>query len=112
MATQQRARKQPQDHKPPEEKKQEKPTIVIVNGVRIPVDGSKMDDLEFAEAVYDLSEDPERNSLEIVQFLRKLFGDQYKTFKDAIRDKETGAVPISSVADVLGDVLNQMNPNS
>lgn len=112
MATQQRARKQPQDHKPPENKKQEKPTIVTVNGVNIPVDGSKMDDLEFAEAVYDLSEDPERNSLEIVQFLRKLFGDQYKTFKDAIRDKETGAVPISNVADVLGDVLNQMNPNS
>lgn len=112
MATQQRARKQPQDHKPPENKKQEKPTIVTVNGVRIPVDGSQMDDLEFAEAVYDLSEDPERNSLEIVQFLRKLFGDQYKTFKDAIRDKETGAVPISSVADVLADVLNQMNPNS
>lgn len=112
MATQQRTRKQPQDHKPPENKKQEKPTIVTVNGVRIPVDGSQMDDLEFVEAVYDLSEDPERNSLEIVQFLRKLFGDQYKTFKDAIRDKETGAVPISSVADVLGDVLNQMNPNS
>lgn len=112
MAAQQRTRKQPQDHKPPENKKQEKPTIVTVNGVRIPVDGSQMDDLEFAEAVYDLSEDPERNSLEIVQFLRKLFGDQYKTFKDAIRDKETGAVPISSVADVLGDVLNQMNPNS
>lgn len=112
MAAQQSTRKQPQDHKPPENKKQEKPTIVTVNGVNIPVDGSKMDDLEFAEAVYDLSEDPERNSLEIVQFLRKLFGDQYKTFKDAIRDKETGAVPISSVNDALTDVFNQLNPNS
>lgn len=112
MATQQRARKQPQDHKPPEEKKQEKPTIVIVNGVRIPVDGSMLDDLEFVEAVYDLSEDPESNSLEIVQFLRKLFGDQYRTFKDAIRDEATGRVPISDVGDALADVLNQMNPNS
>lgn len=111
MATQQRARKQPQDHKPPEEKKQEKPTIVTVNGVNIPVDGSMMDDLEFVEAVYDLSEDPESNSLEIVQFLRKLFGDQYRTFKDALRDKETGRVPISDVGDALADVLNQMNPN-
>lgn len=112
MATQQRARKQPQDHKPPEEKKQEKPTIVTINGVKIPVDGSKMDDLEFVEAVYDIDADPEHNSLEIVQFLRKLLGDQYKTFKDAIRDKETGAVPISRVTDALTDVLTQMNPNS
>ena len=112
MAAQQRARKQPQDHKPPEEKKQEKPTIVTVNGVRIPVDGSQMDDLEFAETVYDMSDDPNRNALELIPFLRKLFGDQYKTFKDAIRDKETGAVPISSLVDVLDDVLNQMNPNS
>ena len=94
MATQQRARKQPQDHKPPEEKKQEKPT------------------LEFVEAVYDIDADPERNSLEIVQFLRKLFGDQYTTFKDALRDKKTGAVPISSVTDALTDVFNQMSPNS
>lgn len=112
MATQQRARKQPQDHKPPEKKKQEEPTIVTVNGVNIPVDGSKMDDLEFVEAVYDLDADPERNSLEIVQFLRKLFGDQYKTFKNALRDKETGAVTISSVTDALTDVFNQLNPNS
>lgn len=112
MATQQRARKQPQDHKPPEKKKQEEPTIVTVNGVNIPVDASKMDDLEFAEAVYDLDADPVRNSLEIVQFLRKLFGDQYTTFKDAIRDKKTGVVPISSVNDAVTDVFNQMNPNS
>lgn len=112
MAAQQRARKQPQDHKPPEKSQQEKPTIVIVNGVRIPVDGSMMDDLEFVEAVYDISENPESNSLEIVQIIRKLFGDQYKTFKDAIRDEATGRVPISDVGDALADVLNQMNPNS
>lgn len=112
MATQQRTRKHPQDHKPPEKNQQEKPTIVIVNGVRIPVDGSMMDDLEFVEAVYDMSADPEGNSLEIVQFLRKLFGDQYKTFKDAIRDEATGRVPVSSVTDALTDVFNQMNPNS
>lgn len=112
MATQQRTRKQPQDHKPPEKNQQEKPTIVIVNGVRIPVDGSMMDDLEFVEAVYDISENPESNSLEIVQIIRKLFGDQYRTFKDAIRDEATGRVPISDVGDALADVLNQMNPNS
>ncbi|MCX8648463.1 hypothetical protein J3U01_08625 [Bifidobacterium sp. B4107] len=107
-STKPRALKKPQDHKQPKDE----PQTVTVNGVSINVDGSKLDDLDFLESLYDMSSDPEKNVLEIVPFLRGLFGDQYGQFKDAIRDKDTGTATVSKMAEVLPDVLGQLNPNS
>lgn len=112
MATQTQAKpatlKKPQDHKQPKDE----PQTVTVNGVKIKVDGSRMDDLDFLEHFYKLSSDPGRNSLEIIPILEGLFGDQYDQFKDAIRDKNTGRIPLNGLDDILDDVFGQLNPNS
>lgn len=106
--TKPRTLKKPQDHKQPKDETQ----TATVNGVEIKVDGSKMDDLDFLESLYDVSSDPEKNALEIIPFLRGLFGDQYDQFKEAIRDKDTGTATVSKMAEVLPDVLAQLDPNS
>lgn len=106
--TNSRTLKRPQDHKQPKDA----PQTVTVNGVEIKVDGSRMDDLDFLESLYDMSSDPEKNALEIIPFLRGFFGDQYERFKEAIRDKDTGTAPVSKMSEVLPDVLAQLNPNS
>lgn len=112
MATKQnnvkRAAKTPQDHKQPKDNEQ----AVTVNGVRITVDGSRMDDLQFMEALYDLTNDPEGNALDIIPFLRGLFGDQYSAFRKAIEDKDTGIAHVSKLGDILTDVFKQLDPNS
>lgn len=103
-----RTLKKPQDHKQPKDETQ----TVTINGVEIKVDGSRMDDLGFMEALYDISNDPERNAMEIIPFLRGLFGDQYDEFKRAVRDKDTGLTPMSGLGDILTDVFRQLDPNS
>lgn len=112
MATHQndgkRPAKAPQDHKQPKDK----PQTVTINGVRITVDGSRMDDLQFVETLYDLNADPEGNALNIIPFLRGLFGDQYPAFRKAITDKDTGIAPVSKLEDIITDVFRQLAPNS
>lgn len=99
-----------EDHKPPKGS----PVTVTSHGVTVTIDPASLDDLDVLEALYDMQhsdEDP-NGAFEIVVLLRKLFGDDYRRVKDALRDPETGRIPGETLNGFLTDVFEKAAPNS
>lgn len=105
------AAKQPQGRKTPKNQ----PKTVEVMGVTLAVGPAIFDDLDMVEYLYDLQTAQEGDgtgAFAIVPFLKKLCGDQYTAMKDALRDPDTGRVSIDKVSDFIGQLLEQVAPNS
>lgn len=98
--------KQPQDHLKP------MPKDVTVHGVTLSIDPSALDDWELLENVYSLQADPKRNGLNAVPILRSLLGDDYQRVKDALRDPQTGRIPVEEVGGFLEELFSKLAPNS
>lgn len=105
------AAKQPQDHKTPKSQ----PKTVEVMGVTLTIDPAIFDDLDMVEYLYDLQNAQEgdgASAFAIVPFLKKLCGSQYRAMKTVLRDPDTGRVGIERVGDFIGQLLEQVAPNS
>lgn len=102
----------PQDHKQPKDH----PQTVNVEGVKITVDPDIFDDLDVLEYIEDLQHaaDADNNGagvFSIVPLLKKLCGSQYKTVKNALRDPETGRIPMSKVQELITTIMSEVSPN-
>ena len=88
----------PADHKQPKDQ----PQTIMINDVTL--------------TVYDLqhaSEDGQGDgALSISPMLRKICGTQYAAVKNALRDKETGRIPLERIQEFINSVLTRLAPNS
>lgn len=99
------APKKPQDRKP----KQGTSKKVTVEGVTLDVSPEVFDDLDFLDALDQIQEG---NALRIAGALRAVAGSQYKEMREALRDKETGRIPMKRAVDFFTEVMKQAAPNS
>ncbi|KFI97812.1 hypothetical protein [Bifidobacterium stellenboschense] len=104
--------KQPQDHKP-----KKGPRTVTVQDVTVTVDPDVFDDLDVLEMLYRIQSADEdggddSDALAIVPFLMRILGPSYKPAKDALRDPDTGRIPLEKVGAFLGDLMGKLAPNS
>ena len=97
------AMKQPQDHKP----KKGRQTATI-DGITVHVDLDVLHDADLMDDLYDL----QRGELLPTPILRKVFGSEYKTVKEKLRDPDTGLVPVERLVDFFAKVLSELAPNS
>lgn len=99
----------PQDHKLP--KPHARP--VTVRGVTFQVDPDVFDDLDVLEWLWDIQTAEEGgDALAMIPFLRRVCGPAWRKVKDALRDPDTGRVPVESVKELMGEVMKQVAPNS
>ncbi len=82
---------------------------VKVQGVTVTVDPSALDDIEILESLYDMKSG--ENTFEVVPFLRKLFGDEWKHIKDSIRD-DNGRVTAERLESFLSEYMEKIIPKS
>lgn len=101
----------PQDHKQPKDH----PQTVNVEGVKITVDSNIFDDLDVLEYIEDLQHvndtDNGAGVFSIVPLLKKLCGSQYTAVKNALRDPETGRIPMSKVQELITTIMSEVSPN-
>lgn len=91
------------------------PRTVTVQGVELTVDPSIFDDLEITEALYSLQHadtDTGDGALAIIPLLRRLCGEKYETVKHALRDPDTGRIPLTVVGDFITQLMGKLVPNS
>ncbi|MCH9277205.1 hypothetical protein JS533_013195 [Bifidobacterium amazonense] len=101
--------KTPQDHKLPKTS----PKTAIIHGVHLTVDPDLFDDLDMLEWLYDIQNaNNGGDALAVVPFLRKICGPAWPQIKTALRDPDTGRIPMTAVTDFIGDLMNQIAPNS
>lgn len=103
--------KTPADHKPP----QGKPRTVTVHGVTLTIDPAIFDDLDMLEDLYAMQESADGDgagAFRMIPFLRRLLGDDYARVKKALRDPDTGRIPMESVASFVAELMEKAAPNS
>lgn len=102
----------PADHKQPKDQ----PQTIMINDVTLTVNPNIFDDLDMVDYMYDLqhaSEDGQGDgALSISPMLRKICGAQYAAVKNALRDKETGRIPLERIQEFINSVLTRLAPNS
>lgn len=77
----------------------------LSNGFKYEIDETKMDDMEFLDALAEArDEDPVSVSIVIKKLLGK---EQRKAFYDHIRE-EDGRVPVQKTMDALNEMFDQM----
>lgn len=96
--------KKPQDHKPKQGEKKE----VAIDGITVHVYPQVFDDIDLMDDFYDLQDGKGLPT----PVLRKVFGKEYPAVKDALRDADSGRVPVERIADFLTKVISELNPNS
>lgn len=99
----------PQDHKKPQSKKP-KPVTATIQGVELAIDPLVFDDLDVLDAMDQLNEG---NPLRIAGTLRLLTGDRFDDVRTALRDPETGRIPLEKAAEFFQDMMTAAaGPNS
>lgn len=99
------AKAKPQDHKP----KQGTKKTVEVQGVKVTLDPDMFDDIVFLD---HLDQMDQGNGLRIASVLRSLAGDQYQKVVDALKDEDTGRVPIEAASAFVTEAMAAVDPNS
>lgn len=113
-ASTQQAPKQPQDHKP----KQDKPVSEHVDGgFNVKIDGLELfieeDALnDFETMDYMARAEEENNPAYLPRVLRGLVGSDYSRVMDHLRDPETGRVTVVRGAEFVQGIFGALNPNS
>ena len=100
--------KKPSDHKKKAETAQQDRTVTI-RGVEVTVAADAMDDFELLD---DLGELENGNGGRLPRILRRLAGDAYRPLLEAVRDGETGRVPVEAGAELAREILEALDPNS
>lgn len=101
-------KKKPQDHLQPKDK----PKHVEVRGVGLDIDPKLFDDLDVIELVADVNDGTPQGSLMIVPLIKRITGDRYQDVKEALRDPDTGRVPIDAVGEFVSELMKELAPNS
>lgn len=81
---------------------------ITIRGVKLSVDPEIFNDLDMLDALDQIQEG---NGLRIAGALRKIAGDQYNELRTALRDKETGRIPIDVVGEVFTEIMSGIVPN-
>lgn len=77
----------------------------LSNGFNYEIDETKMDDMEFLDA---LAEARDEDPISVSVVIRKLLGKEQRTaFYDHLRE-EDGRVPIQKTMDALNEMFDQM----
>lgn len=97
--------KEPQDRKQPATATK----TATISGVELTVDPSLFDDLDVLDALDQINEG---NPLRVAGLLRKLTGEKYNAVRDALRDPETGRIPVERATEFFGELMAAMSPNS
>lgn len=111
------AAKAPEDHKPKatveaEAKKVEQFTVTLRDRDWV-VDANVLNDFELLEKLSVIDGGGGRAASVMPSVLRELLGSkQYAEAMDALRDEETGRVPVNVGADFVFDILRGLDPNS
>lgn len=87
---------------------------VTVRGVTLNVDPDVFDDLNMLEDLYAIQHagDDAQGVFSVVPMLRRLAGGQYEQVKESLTDPETGRIPLESVAEWIGELMEKTSPNS
>lgn len=101
-------KKTPKDHQQPKDR----PKHVTVMGVDLVADPGLFDDLEIVELLSDMNAGTAEGSFAIVPLLKRVTGDEYAAVKDALRDPDTGRVPIEAVGEFIKEFVKELAPNS
>lgn len=108
--------KQPQDRQP----KDEKPKVVETDagwtvthrGVVLEIPREALNDFELLDDLAEVQKDPKTGSPRVPSILRRLAGqDGFRAVTTALRDPETGRVPVQPALDFVGEVFVALNPN-
>lgn len=97
--------RKPQDRKP----KAGSVQTVTVRGVELKLSTEVFDDLDLLDAMDQIQEG---NGMKIATALRRVAGEQYNEVREALRDKETGRIPLESAAEFFTEALQAVAPNS
>lgn len=83
-------------------------------GVNLTVEPDVFDDIEMVEFLYDIQNagDDASGAMEIIPFLRKLCGGSWGGVKRALRDPDTGRIPIERVMGFMQELMEKVAPNS
>lgn len=118
------AAKKPQDHKPKVEKvtidlpdgvdddgkpktRQASARRTTIDGITVTVTDESLDDFELLD---DLLQMEKQNIARLPSIAQRLFGDDYPTVMDGLRDKN-GRVSIERASSFIRDVFGVLNPN-
>lgn len=101
-------KKTPQDHLQPKDK----PRHVEVRGVSLDIDPKLFDDLDVIELIADVNDGTPKGSLAIVPLIKRITGSKYPDVKKALRDPDTGRVPIETVGEFINELMKELAPNS
>lgn len=96
--------KKPQDRKPKKDAVRE----VTLRGVTFEVDPEVLDDFDVLDALDQIQEG---NGLRIAGLLRKLTGDKFNDMRAALRDPETGRIPVETAGEFMGELFEAIAPN-
>ncbi len=111
----------PQDHKKKKPKTDPGSVRITVRGVDLTIPVSALDDYELMEDLVSAqslsgSTDPQdmgRAAQAGFRVLGRMLGDRdMARIKDAVRNPDTGRVPMSEMMAVLGEIFEAANPNS
>lgn len=97
--------KKPQDHKP----KASEVQTVTIRGVSLEVSPDIFDDLDLLDA---LDQVQEGNALRLAGALRAVAGEKYREVREALRDEETGRIPVKDAMEFFQEVMEKAAPNS
>lgn len=89
-----------------------KPRRITIDGVTIMFDPGTVDDFELLDDLNDVINGGGNGRFKIVNVVKRLVGDQYDTIMDALRDTDTGRVPVSKVEHFIVELFKKALPNS
>lgn len=96
--------KKPQDRKPKKDAVRE----VTLHGVTFEIDPEILDDLDVLDALDQIQEG---NGLRVAGLLRKLTGEKFNEMRDALRDPDSGRIPVAVASDFMGELFEAIAPN-
>ena len=113
------APKKPQDHKPKVEnvevtvgEGEASRTVparrVKIRDITVTIADEVFDDFELLD---DLAQLEDKKASRFPAVARRMFGDEYRTVLDGLRDETTGRVPIEVAVEFIHDVFEALNPN-
>lgn len=123
MATTTKAVKQPQDHQKKEQKPKVTETTVTVgsrevegwavelHGVTVHVPKEALNDFELLDELGQMQSGEQRSVVSLPSMLRRLVGSEFRNVMTALKDPETGRVPVKAGTEFIMSLFKAINTN-
>ena len=83
------------------------------DGFTLGVSADALDDLELVDDIRALDAEEDDAVMRIPQTIRRLVGkEQYRKVLDHLRDPQSGRVSLKQGAELIGRIMEALNPNS